>query len=76
MAKRRGERVRGRGHGAQMANRARRGVSLRATGRWVYNPGSSEVDALLMENSEPPAKLKWRLFPEPYAIHWAADKAQ
>jgi hypothetical protein len=43
---------------------------------WVYNPGSSQVDALLMENSEAAAKLKWRLFPEPYPIHWAADKAQ
>jgi hypothetical protein len=29
-----------------------------------------------MENSEAAAKPKWRLFPEPYAIHWAADKAQ
>jgi hypothetical protein len=43
---------------------------------WVYNPASSQVDALLTENSEAAAKLKWRLFPEPYAIHWAADKAQ
>jgi hypothetical protein len=41
----------------------------------MYNPASSQVDALLMENSEAAAKLKWRLFPEPYAIHWAADKA-
>jgi hypothetical protein len=29
-----------------------------------------------MESTEPAAKLKWRLFPEPSAIHWAADKAQ
>jgi hypothetical protein len=43
---------------------------------WVYNPASSQVDELLMETSEATAKLKWRLFPEPYAIHWAADKAQ
>jgi hypothetical protein len=43
---------------------------------WVYNPASSQVDELLTENSEAAAKLKWRLFPEPYAIHWAADKAQ
>ena len=43
---------------------------------WVYNPASSQVDELLMETSEAAAKLKWRLFPEPYAIHWAADKAQ
>jgi hypothetical protein len=42
----------------------------------MYNPASSQVDAPLMENSEAAAKLKWRLFPEPYAIHWAADKAQ
>jgi hypothetical protein len=37
----------------------------------VYNPASSQFDALLMENSEAAAKLKWRLFPESYAIHWA-----
>jgi hypothetical protein len=43
---------------------------------WVYNPASSQVDELLMESPEAAAKLKWRLFPEPYAIHWAADKAQ
>jgi hypothetical protein len=42
---------------------------------WVYNPASSQVDALLMENSEAAAKLKWRLFPESYAIHWAEEKA-
>ena len=29
-----------------------------------------------MENSEAAAKLKWRLFPETYAIHWAEEKAQ
>jgi hypothetical protein len=43
---------------------------------WVYNPASSQVDALLRETSEAAVKLKWRLFPEPYAIHWAADKAR
>jgi hypothetical protein len=29
-----------------------------------------------MASTEPAAKLKWRLFPELHAIHWAADKAQ
>ena len=48
----------------------------RARRPWVYNPASSQVDELLMGNSVAAAKLKWRLFPEPYAIHWAADKAQ
>ena len=42
---------------------------------WVYNPASSQVDALLMENSEAAAKLKWRMFPESYSIHWAEEKA-
>jgi hypothetical protein len=41
----------------------------------VYNPATSQVDALLMENSEAAAKLKWRLFPKNYAIHWAEEKA-
>jgi hypothetical protein len=43
---------------------------------WVYNPGSSQVDELLMETSEAAAQLKWRLFPESYSIHWAEEKAQ
>ncbi len=43
---------------------------------WVYNPASSQVDQLLMDTSEAAAKLKWRLFPEPYAIHWAEEKAK
>jgi hypothetical protein len=43
---------------------------------WVYNPASSQVDGLLMGTSEAAAKLKWRLFPESYAIHWAEEKAQ
>jgi hypothetical protein len=43
---------------------------------WVYKPASSQVDGLLMETSDAAVKLKWRLFPEPYVIHWAADKAQ
>jgi hypothetical protein len=43
---------------------------------WVYNPASSEVDQLLMGTPEPAAKLRFRLFPESYAIHWAEEKAQ
>ena len=43
---------------------------------WVYNPASSQVDALLMETSEAAAKLQWRLFPETYSIHRAEEKAQ
>jgi hypothetical protein len=42
---------------------------------WVYNPASSQVDEVLMETSEAAAKLKFRLFPETYAIHWAEEKA-
>jgi hypothetical protein len=38
-------------------------------------PGAPQVDALLTENSEAAAKLKSRMFPEPYAIHWAEGKA-
>jgi hypothetical protein len=41
----------------------------------IHNPASSQVDGLLKENSEAAAKLKWRLFPEIYAIHWAEEKA-
>jgi hypothetical protein len=41
----------------------------------VYNPASSQVDGVLMETSEAAAKLKFRLFPETYAIHWAEEKA-
>ena len=43
---------------------------------WVHDPASSKVDDLLMESPDAAAKLKSRLFSEPYAIHWAADKAQ
>jgi hypothetical protein len=43
---------------------------------WVYNPASSQVDELLMGTKEAAAKLKWRLFPESYSIHWAEEKAQ
>jgi hypothetical protein len=43
---------------------------------WVHDPASSQVDQLLMESAQAAAKLQWRLFPEPYAIHWAEEKAQ
>jgi len=43
---------------------------------WVHDPESSKVDDLLKSSPEAAAKLKSRLFSEPYAIHWAADKAQ
>ena len=36
---------------------------------------SSQVDELLMESPEAATKLKYRRFPEMYAIH-ADDKAQ
>jgi hypothetical protein len=38
---------------------------------WVHDPASSDVDQLLSSSREPAAKLKSRLFSEPYAIHWA-----
>jgi hypothetical protein len=43
---------------------------------WVHDPASAEVDELLMSSPDAAAKLKARLFSEPYSIHWAADKAQ
>jgi len=42
---------------------------------WVHNPAASRVDELLMATSEAAAKMKLRLFPESYAIHWAEEKA-
>jgi hypothetical protein len=42
----------------------------------VRDPGSAAVDRLLNSAPESVAKLKSRLFSEPYAIHWAAQKAQ
>jgi hypothetical protein len=42
---------------------------------WVHDPGSEAVDKLLTSIPETAAKLKFRLFSEPYAIHWA-QKAQ
>jgi hypothetical protein len=43
---------------------------------WVRDPSSAEVDKLLMSSPDAAAKLKSRLFSEPYAIHWAAQKVQ
>ena len=43
---------------------------------WVRDPESSRVDDLLMSSPEAAAKLKSRLLSAPYAIRWAADKAQ
>jgi hypothetical protein len=43
---------------------------------WVHDPSSAEVDKMLMSSPEVGAKLKFRLFPEPFAIHWAAQRAQ
>jgi hypothetical protein len=43
---------------------------------WVHDPGSAVVDKLLAAVSEPAAKLKLRLFTEPYAIRWSGQKAQ
>ena len=54
-------------------SRNRVGLTRAALG--CTTPASSQVDALLMENSEAAAKLKFRLFLETYAIHWAEEKA-
>lgn len=43
---------------------------------WVRNPEAAEVDGQLSAAPEAAAKLKSRLFPEPYAIRWSAQKAQ
>ena len=43
---------------------------------WVRDPGSAAVDKLLSAAPDAAAKLKSRLFSEPYAIHWAVQKAQ
>jgi hypothetical protein len=43
---------------------------------WVHDPSSAEVDKMLMSSPDVGAKLKFRLFPEPFAIHWAAQRAQ
>ncbi len=43
---------------------------------WVRNPEAAEVDDLLSAAPDAAAKLKSRLFPEPYAIRWSGQKAQ
>jgi hypothetical protein len=43
---------------------------------WVRDPRSAEVDRLLTSTPEASAKLKSRLFSEPFAIRWAAQKPQ
>jgi hypothetical protein len=43
---------------------------------WVRDPASAEVDELLMSSPDAAAKLNSRLFAEPYAMHWASQKAQ
>ena len=43
---------------------------------WVRDPELSAVDTLLGAAPEAAAKLKSRLFSEPYAIRWAAQRAQ
>ncbi len=43
---------------------------------WVRNPEASAVDRALADAPLSAARLKFRLFAEPYAIHWSAQKAQ
>ncbi len=43
---------------------------------WVRDPESAEVDGLLSSAPGPAEKLQSRLFSEPYAIRWSAQKAQ
>jgi hypothetical protein len=43
---------------------------------WVRDPASAEVDEFLKSSPDTAAKLKSRLFSEPYAIRWAAEKAR
>ena len=38
---------------------------------WVRKPEAAEVDKLLAAAPDSAAKLKSRLFAEPYAIHWS-----
>ena len=42
---------------------------------WVHDPKSAAVDALLAATPEAAAKLKSRLFSEPYALRWSPQKA-
>jgi hypothetical protein len=43
---------------------------------WVRNPEAAEVDKMLAAVPKVAAKLKFRLFAEPYAIHWSAHTAE
>jgi hypothetical protein len=43
---------------------------------WLCDPQSAEVDRLLMSSPDAAAKLKYRLFSEIFAIHWANEKRQ
>jgi hypothetical protein len=43
---------------------------------WVRDPKAAAVDRLLMSTPDVAAKLKFRLFSEPFAIHWASQRRQ
>jgi len=43
---------------------------------WVRDPESAKVDAMLAAAPDAAAKLKSRLFPEPYAMRWSGQKGQ
>ena len=43
---------------------------------WVHDQKARTVDDLLASTPDAAAKLRLRLFAEPYAIHWAAQKSQ
>ncbi len=43
---------------------------------WVHDPEAAAVDKLLAAVPEPADRLKSRLFSEPYAIRWSAQRAQ
>ena len=43
---------------------------------WVKNPQAAEVDKMLAAVPDAAAKLKSRLFAEPYAIRWSGRKGQ
>jgi len=47
-----------------------------ARGPWLCDPQSAEVDRLLMSSPDAAAKLKYRLFSEIFAIHWANERRQ
>ena len=41
---------------------------------WVHDPKSAEVDRLLTSTPNAAASLKFRLFSETFAIHWASER--